>query len=222
MNLLGFDTATAATAVCLLRSDGEQFEREPPPARLSDPPGHARELLPEVASVLDDAGLDAADLEAVAVGVGPGSFTGLRIGVATARALAASAGAELRSVSSLAAMAAGIPDPLALPVIDARRGELFAALYERGERLWDPLVARPEELVERVRQAGKSPLAAGDGSLRFRGVLEAAGIRVEPEASRAHVVRALHVCRLGAATPAASPEAVVPEYLRLPDAKPSA
>ena len=115
-----------------------------------------------------------------------------------------------------------MPDPLGRRVIAARRGELFAALYESGERLWDPFVARPEELAERVRQTGKSPLAAGDGSLRFRGVLEAAGIRVEPAASRAHVIRALHVCRLGAAAPAAAPEAVVPEYLRLPDAKPSA
>ncbi len=222
MNLLGFDTATAATAACVVRADGEVFEHEPSPGRLKQAPGHARELMPAVAEVLDAAGLEARELDAIAVGVGPGSFTGLRIGVSTARGLARSSGIELRPVSSLDALAAGIPGDAKLPVLDAKRGEVFAALYEDGERRRDPFVARPEDLAEQVRDAGKSLLAAGDGSLRFLSVLEAAGIRVEPEASRAHVVRALHVCRLGAAAPAAAPDAVVPQYLRLPDAKPRA
>ena len=70
------------------------------------------------------------------MGVGPGTFTGLRIGVTTARALASSTGAELRPVSSLAALAEGIDGEPALPLIDARRGEVFAALYEAGELRW--------------------------------------------------------------------------------------
>ena len=222
MNVLGFDTATAATAACVTRADGEVFEHEPSPGRLREAPGHARELMPAVAAVLEDAGLELPELDAIAVGVGPGSFTGLRIGVSTARALARSSGLELRPVSSLDALAAGIPGNSRLPVLDAKRGEVFCALYGGGERRWDPFVARPEDLAARVRDAGESPLAAGDGSLRFQSVLEGAGIRVEPEASRAHVVRALHVCRLGAAGPAAAPDAVVPADLRLPDAKPSA
>ena len=222
MNILGFDTATAATAACVMRTDGEVFERVPPVERLADPPGHARELMPAVAAVVDESGLELRELDAIAVGVGPGSFTGLRIGVSTARALAGSAGVELRAVSSLAALAAGVPAPSRLPVLDAKRGEVFAALYEGSEPVWDPLVARPEELAARAAESAKAPLACGDGSLRFRGVLEAAGIRVEPEASPAHVVRALHVCRLGSAAPAAPPDSVVPDYLRLPDAKPSA
>jgi tRNA threonylcarbamoyladenosine biosynthesis protein TsaB len=221
VNVLGFDTATAATSACVRRADGEVFERVPSAERLADPPGHARELMPAVASVLDESGLELSELDAIAVGVGPGSFTGLRIGVSTARGLARSADVELRPVSSLAALAAGIPAAWKLPVLDAKRGEVFAALYEESEPVWDPLVARPEELAARAAESGKAPLASGDGSLRFQGVLEAAGIRVEPEASRAHVVRALHVCRLGAAAPAAPPDAVVPDYLRLPDAKPS-
>ena len=65
-----------------------------------------------------------------------------------------------------------------------------------------------------------TPLAAGDGAVRFQGVLEAAGIRVEPEGSGAHVVRGLHVCRLAATAAPGPPEAVLPEYVRLPDAKP--
>ncbi len=222
MNVLGIDTATAATAACLVRADGEVFEVVPPVGRLFERPGHARELMPAVARVSALSRVAFADVDAVAVGVGPGSFTGLRIGVSTARALAHAAGLALRPVSSLAALAAGIPGPLKLAVLDAKRGQVFAALYEEDQPVWEPFVATPEELAARVRGSGKSPLAAGDGSLRFRSVLEAAGIRVEPEASRAHVVRALHVCLLGATGAPASPEAVVPEYLRRPDAKPSA
>ena len=78
----------------------------------------------------------------------------------------------------------------------------------------------PEALVERIAEEGVAPLAAGDGSVRFREMLEAAGVRVEPDGSPAHVVRALHVCRLAATQPGVAPEAVLPEYLRVPDAKP--
>ena len=220
MNVLGLDTSTAASAACLQRGDGQVFERSPEPDRLLAPPEHARELLPAAVAVMAEGGLSFAELDAIGVGVGPGSFTGLRIGIATARALATGAAIELRPVSSLAALAAGIEEEPALPLMDAKRGEVFAALYERGEVLWPPFAASPEDVAERIRAAGISPLAAGDGSVRFRGVLEAAGIRVEPDGSRAHVVRALHVCRLAADVPAVSPEAVLPEYIRLPDANP--
>jgi tRNA threonylcarbamoyladenosine biosynthesis protein TsaB len=214
LTLLGIDTSTPASAACVLRADGESFEVAPEPARLTSGPAHARELMPAVADVMERAGLDFGDLEAIAVGVGPGTFTGLRIGIATARALAGGSGLPLRPVSSLAALAEGIEGEPRLPLIDARRGELFAALYgAAGELLWPPFVAPPGQLAERVREAG-------DGSIRFRGVLEAAGIRVEADESRAHVVRALHVCRLARTVPGEPPEAVLPEYLRTPDVKP--
>jgi tRNA threonylcarbamoyladenosine biosynthesis protein TsaB len=219
VNVLGFDTSTAATSVCVMKNEA-RFERLPEPGALFRPPAHAEELLPAIADAMAEAELAFPELEAIAVGVGPGTFTGLRIGVATARGLAGSAGIELRPVSSLAALAEGIDDDHALPLIDARRDEVFAALYEAGERRFGPLAATPEEVASRVRETGLSPLAVGDGSVRFRGVLEAAGIPVEPEGSRAHVVSALHICRLAAAVPPTPPEAVLPEYVRLPDAKP--
>ena len=198
---------------------------EPPWKALTRPPAHARELMPAVAAVMDEAGAELRSLEAIAVGVGPGTFTGLRIGIATARALAGAAGLALRPVSSLAALAAGIEGEgnetgAALALIDAKRGELFAALYRDGSEVWPPFVAKPEEVARRVRDAGLQPRAAGDGSVRFREVLEAAGIDVAPGASRAHVVRALHVCRLAAKLPGTPPEAVLPDYIRAPDAKP--
>jgi tRNA threonylcarbamoyladenosine biosynthesis protein TsaB len=237
VSLLGIDTSTAASAACVLRGDGEAFEVAPEPATLAARPAHARELMPAVADVMERAGLGYGDLEAIAVGVGPGTFTGLRIGIATARALASANGLEVRPVSSLAALAAGIEAedaaPSLLAVIDAKRGEVFAAEYAPGGgRRWGPLALRPEELAKRVAEragepaaqradtARRAPLAAGDGSIRFRGVLEAAGISVMPDESRAHVVRALHVCRLAAGVPGVAPQAVLPDYLRAPDAKP--
>jgi tRNA threonylcarbamoyladenosine biosynthesis protein TsaB len=220
VTLLGIDTSTSASSACVLLDDGQTFEVAPPPERLQHPPAHAGELMPAVAHAMERAGVGWRDLDAIAVGVGPGMFTGLRIGVATARALAAANGLPLRRVSSLAALAGGIASPLRLPLIDARRGEVFGALYEGDERVWAPFALPPEELAERLRDNGFTPSAAGDGSVRFRDLFEAAGIQVVPDDSEAHVVRALHVCRLGAEAADQPPEAVLPDYLRAPDAKP--
>ena len=220
MTLLGLDTSTSAASACVLRPDGECFEVAPRPERLQRPPAHASELMPAVADVMGRAEVGWRDLDAIAVGVGPGTFTGLRIGIATARALAGANGLPLRPVSSLAALAAGIEAPLRLPLIDARQGRGLRRAVRGPERLWPPFAAPPEELAKRLRDEGFTPLAAGDGSVRFREMLEEAGIPVAPDDSEAHVVRALHVCRLGAGVPDQPPEAVLPDYLRDPDAKP--
>lgn len=219
MNIIGLDTSTAGSAACALRADGEAFESVPHREALDRPPAHARELLPAIEAVLADSGLAWREVDAIAVGQGPGSFTGLRIGIATARALGHAHRIALRPVSSLAALAAGIDSRLALPLIDARRGQLFAALYEDGDEVWPPFVASPEELLERLVGTPGGTLAAGDGSLRFRHVLEGAGVEVAPDPSRVHVVRALHLCRLAADAESSPPEAVLPLYLRAPDAK---
>jgi tRNA threonylcarbamoyladenosine biosynthesis protein TsaB len=171
--------------------------------------------------VMEEGGVDWAELGAIAIGDGPGSFTGLRIGIATARGLAHAHGIELRPVSSLAALAAGIEAPAALPLLDARRGELFGALYEGAAEVWEPFVARPRELLERLEGAGVRALSAGDGSLRFSQELRAAGVEVAPHDSRLHVVRALNLCLLASSAEARPPEAVLPRYLRSPDAKPA-
>lgn len=218
MNVLGFDTSTAATSVCVLRDDGETFEVIPGDAELLGPPGHARELMPGVARTMAEAGVDYGDLDAIAVGVGPGTFTGLRIGVATARALAHAHGTPVHPISSLAALGQGIDARYRLPLIDAKRGELFAALYDGDDELWPPFASTPDPLVERVRDASLTVMAAGDGSLRFRQELEAGGIESCP--AGAHAVRGLHICRLAIRVPAVPPEAVLPNYLRDPDAKP--
>jgi tRNA threonylcarbamoyladenosine biosynthesis protein TsaB len=212
MNVLGFDTSTSATSVCLLRSDGRAFELEPAVERLFEPPSHARELMPGIDHVMREAGLGFGDLDALAVGIGPGGFTGLRIGVATAHGIAQAARLPLHPVISLKALAAGTEGQslCPYPLIDAKRREVYGL--------------GPEPFVGSIDYAvGRAPdgaLAVGDGSIRFREALEGAGIRVAPADSRLHVVRGLYICRLAATVDPALPESVIPCYLRAPDAKP--
>lgn len=220
MTILGFDTSTAGSAAAILLPDGETIENAPSPERLTERPAHATELLPAVNDVMERADVAFGDLDAIAVGVGPGTFTGLRIGVATARALAKANDLPVRAVSSLAALAGGMTGPSRLPLIDAKRGEVYAALFEDGEERWLPAVLEIDALLERLRDAAINPLAAGDGSLRFRDELEAAGVAVAPAESPLHVVSAGHLCRRALGAPDVAPEQVVPDYLREPDAVP--
>jgi tRNA threonylcarbamoyladenosine biosynthesis protein TsaB len=204
----------------VLRGDGELVEHVPPPARLTQPPAHAAELLPAVSDVMERADVAFADLDAIAVGLGPGTFTGLRIGVATARALAKANEIPLRGVSSLAALAAGMPAGARLPLIDAKRGEVYAALFEDDDERWPPAALDIEALLDRLRETAANPLAVGDGSLRFCDQLEAAGVAVAPAESPLHVVSAGQLCRRALHAPDVAPEQVVPNYLREPDAIP--
>ena len=220
MTILGFDTSTAASSAAVLGADGGLFEVLPPPARLGERPAHAAELLPAIVRVMEEADVGFGDLDAIAVGVGPGTFTGLRIGVATARTLAKANDLPVRAVSSLAALAAGMDGEVRLPLIDAKRNEVYAALFEGEEERWPPSALGVEALLERLRDAAITPLAAGDGSLRFRDELEAAGVAVAPADSPLHVVSAGHLCRRALAAPDTAPEQVVPDYLREPDAVP--
>jgi tRNA threonylcarbamoyladenosine biosynthesis protein TsaB len=222
--ILGLDTATPATVVAVLPDDGEPVELRHEPAP-GERPGHARELLPLAQQALDAVGATFADVTRIGVGVGPGTFTGLRIGVATARALAQSTGAELAAISTLDALAeaAGRDRPV-LAVLDARRGEAFAAAYIGGERVAGPVAIAPEELrAFAARAAGNAAptpfLAVGDGAIRFRDRLVPAA-DVPGDDSTLHRVSALAVCRLAKVAPTVDRDALLPEYVRPPDAVP--
>ena len=223
--MVGFDTATADTAVGALRDGQAVFEHSVEPGPGSARPAHVSRLHSELESAASAVGGWGA-VDRIAVGVGPGSFTGLRVGVATARALAQALELPLAAVGTLPALAAGIGcvegaegrDRLA--VIDARRGEAFAALYDaEGTEIWPPFVAGPEQLAERLATLDAAPLAAGDGSLRFRATLEEAGVSPLADAHPAHRVSALHTCRIGAGAEPLALERVEPIYLRRPDAE---
>jgi tRNA threonylcarbamoyladenosine biosynthesis protein TsaB len=224
MLVLGVDTATA-DAVVGVTDDGEVVCEASVGPGQDGRPRHSQVLLPEIERSVEAAG-GWGRIERIAVGIGPGSFTGLRIGIATARALAQARGVGLAPVGSLTALARGISvhaegrGRLALPVLDARRGEAFAALFDHGgAELWPPFVARPDDLAESVGRLDRSPLAAGDGALRFAADLEAAGATVAPSEDPMHKVAARHVCAVGETAVEAPPDRIQPLYLRPPDAK---
>jgi tRNA threonylcarbamoyladenosine biosynthesis protein TsaB len=222
------DTATRATAVAVWAPGGPAVERRDDPAP-GERPGHAARLLALIDEVVP--GWEA--IERIAVGIGPGGFTGLRIGIATARALAQARALPLVGVSSLTALATGVRPlesgplkgsvPLSggdaggqtpvVAVIDARRGEVFAA----SPGVFEPVALAPEALAARIEPGS---LAVGDGAVRFRAELERAGATVPADDSPLHRVSALEVCRLGAAGEPADRDALLPDYRREPDAKP--
>jgi tRNA threonylcarbamoyladenosine biosynthesis protein TsaB len=228
--MLGIDTATPDVAVAATAGGRCVAERSVAPVP-GGRPRHTTALLSTIEEVVLEVG-GWERIGAIAVGIGPGSFTGLRIGIATARALAQGSGRPLCGVESLASLALGIGDPggatragegsppaLRLAVIDARRGEAFAALYgESPAAIWGPMVESPGALAARLVGLDPPPMAAGDGALRFREELEAAGARVLPDADPAHRLSARNVCLL-AATPAERVEDIRPLYLRQPDAQ---
>jgi tRNA threonylcarbamoyladenosine biosynthesis protein TsaB len=226
----GFDTATDDVAVALVRfgfsgSSAELVSERSRDVAGGGRPRHAAELLAELEAVVEPVG-GWSGIDLIAVGVGPGSFTGLRIGVATARALAQALTTPVVPVGTLEALARGIGEQSGaegrarLAVLDARRGQAFAALHGPGdEKVWPPLVALPGELAERVAALSQPPLAAGSGTIRFRDELEAAGAEVLPDAEPAHRVSARHICLLAEAGRPARPESIEPIYLRPPDAE---
>jgi tRNA threonylcarbamoyladenosine biosynthesis protein TsaB len=227
--VLGLDTATPSTVAGVLR-EGAVFEVRDDPAP-GERPAHAARLLGAAEEALAAAGVGWDDVTRLAVGVGPGSFTGLRIGIATARGLAQARNIPVTGVSTLEALARGAEAPLVLAVLDARRGEAFAAAWltlnqgSGGRGLirvegFAPAALSPEALAERVRAMPVAPVAVGDGAVRFRGSLEAAGAHVPPDEDRVHRLRAEHVCRLGAEGSPTDRDALLPDYLREPDAVP--
>ena len=192
--ILAFDTATAVATSALVR-DGEVLGE-----RMSRP----IELTAALDELLGSAAVEPHELDALAVGIGPGSFTGVRMGLATARGLGLSLDLPVAGVSTLDALAAGAPG--ALPVIDAKRREVFTTLPS------GPVCIAPHAL-----ELTPGTVCVGDGALRYRPVLEAAGARVPPDDAELHLPRArFHAERARDFGPA---ELVEPMYLRLPDAE---
>jgi len=188
---LAFDTATSAATAALVR-DGEV---------LGERVSRAVTVLVEADELLRASGAERAELTGIVVGTGPGSFTGLRLGLATARGLALALELPVAGVSTLDALAAGAPG--ALPVVDGGRREVFTLMD--GE----PAVCAPQDVP--------ATLCVGDGALRYRTILEGNGAEVPPDDDLRHLPRARFHAQL--ARDFGPADAVEPLYLRIPDAE---
>lgn len=193
MLLLAFDTATDVATVALVDGERALGERSTSPGR----------LLVEIESLLSEAQVARTGIEGIAVGIGPGRYTSLRMGLVTARTLSFALGVPVAGVSTLETLAAGAPG--SLPVVDARRREVFTLVD--GE----PVCLDPGALAP-----GHGRLCVGDGAVRYRAALEAAGAVVPADDDRRHVPHARLLARLARTFGPA--EAAEPIYLRAPDA----
>jgi tRNA threonylcarbamoyl adenosine modification protein YeaZ len=189
--ILAFDTATEVATSALV-DEGEV---------LGERASTARTLLADLDALLRQASARARDVEAIAVGTGPGSFTGTRIGLAVARGLGLALDVPAAGVSTLDALAAGAPG--ATPVVDAKRGEVFVP---------GPRALAPEQL-----ELAEGSVCVGDGALRHRAALEGRGILVPPGDDPRHLPRARFHAGLAAGFGPA--DAIEPIYVRAPDAE---
>lgn len=221
MILVGLDTATPATVTGVLLADGRVLEArdDPPEGSRGD---HAARLLVLAERAMAEGGVAWEDVDRLAVGVGPGGFTGLRIGIATARAVAQARGLAVVPVGSLATLAAGAEPAaeLVAAVLDARRGEVFAGVWAAGRELIAPVALAPDALAARLAGLDLPVQAVGDGAVRFRPELEGAGVAVPADGSAVHRIAAAPLCRLGAVGEPAERDRLLPDYRREPDAKP--
>jgi tRNA threonylcarbamoyladenosine biosynthesis protein TsaB len=222
MNVLAFDTCLGAVSVAVRWQDerGEWQLREAFELRST---GHAERLFPLMAELMDGSGLEFADIDRIAVTLGPGTFTGVRVGISAARALALATGKPVVGITSLAAMghrarellAERIAGRLLVVVVDARRGKLYAQTFAGGgDETSEALLLTPEEVAVRIGR--EKAFVVGSGAAAVAAVLRSAGGEAEaclPDLQPHARPLALLAPRLAPMVP------VKPLYLRLPDAK---
>ncbi len=229
MLILGIDTTTLACSVALLKDETVLAE-----ASLNIKKTHSERLMPLLNNLLIESGIERETLEAIAVAAGPGSFTGLRIGVSTARALAQGLSIPAVPVCTLEALAEAIPTPGALicPLLDARRNQVYTALYRRNteppfvlQTVIEPAALTLDELALELKAYNQPVIFLGEGLNSYASALEnalppgQAVISTAPfRLCRASLV-ALVGQRLLAANPKASYNELLPIYLRRPEAE---
>lgn len=221
VRILTIETSTPTEDVAVVDSGLVLAER-----RLAAGRGHAEELVIAIAEVLRDSGTDLRDLGAIGVSIGPGRFTGLRVGLATAKGLSAIAGVPLRPVPTLEALArsGGVSGALAAPALDARRGEVYGALFRLGDgrpvRLLDDLAEPPAAFAARVRAAaaGEPLFLLGTGALAYRAelasALGAAARLTEPAVLHPSAPAIAAMVEEAALDPVPDLDAIEPVYLR--------
>ena len=221
MRVLGLDTTLGACSVGIIDGDRLLARRFEPMAR-----GHAEALMPMVQAARREAGLDFGDLDLLAATVGPGTFTGVRVGLAAARGLALASGVPLAGVTTLEAIAASVAEPppevaSVLVAIDARRAELYCQAFAPDKTpLAEPRVVAAERAAEGLPDGATLAVGSGarlvEAAVGDRVVLAAGRDAVEPDAAVVARIAA------GRGLPPPDGPPVEPLYLRAPDAVPMA
>jgi tRNA threonylcarbamoyladenosine biosynthesis protein TsaB len=229
VNLLAIDTALDSVSVCLTSADTVLANAEAESDRR-----HGEMLAPMIQAVLHQAGCTVNDVGCIAVDVGPGLFTGMRVGIATAKAMAEVLEVDLVGVSSLEVLAqqartsgAALDVDVVASIIDARRGEVFWSLFRAAdaEQLTSPRAGSPEECLESIAARGQSVCLVGTGVGRYTSIFDD-GLRLAvPEfrvsSSDSGVPKASTVASIarGRLIDAVTVDELVPMYLRAPDAE---
>lgn len=223
MLILGIESATAQVGVAVGGHDGVIAS-----AHSSYDRRHAENLTPQVRFVCEQAGVELSEIGVVAVDIGPGLFTGLRVGIASAMAIAYGLGVPMIGVSSLdlGAFAVAHSSKLIVPCWDARRSEVFVAKYRSVpggvKRISEPEVLTPDGLAAELVATSEEVLLVGDGAERYRESFDKIG-QVDIGGPSLHHPSARSLVEL--AHPIAmreefvQPNEITPMYLRLPDAK---
>jgi tRNA threonylcarbamoyladenosine biosynthesis protein TsaB len=223
--ILGIETSVEHVGVAVGDSRGIRAE-----SMLSSDRRHAESLAPIIEFVMSQSAIDMRDLSAVAVDVGPGLFTGMRVGIATAETIAWALDIPVVPVCSLDALSlnVGMTDSVTASILDARRGEVYWALYrsrENGrepERLTEPRVSSPEDVAIHLAERAEPVICVGTGATRYEEILSASpwivasSPRHDFPAARSVVALAVNALAADRAVGAA---AVEPMYLRAPDAE---
>jgi tRNA threonylcarbamoyladenosine biosynthesis protein TsaB len=223
VNVIAFDTATddaVVGATCGGAVVYESLDGPGPDGR----PSHSATLLDSVRQGAERLG-GWESVDRVAVGIGPGTFTGLRIGIATALGLSVSAGVDVAGVSTLRALAEGLRGAggaeFLVPVLDARRGEVFIAVYDSaGAEVEAPAALSPRDAVDLVSGLEGPVRVGGPGAVRFAEDFEQGGVepvKAEPGLS---LLTGAAVCALGEeARTLGAGQPLEPIYIRTPDAQ---
>ncbi|MDQ1508845.1 MAG: tRNA threonylcarbamoyladenosine biosynthesis protein TsaB [Actinomycetota bacterium] len=228
MLLLGIETATRRVGVVLASEDGMLARVELGGHADSGPPRHAERLVPAIQYCCDQIGTTLDHVSAIAVGIGPGMFTGLRVGVTTAKVLAQTLRVPVIPIPSLDLLAYPLRHShrLVVPAIDARRNELYYALYLTVpggvQRASDYEVGSPDDLAAELEARGEEALLCGDGALRFASVFD--DVKGTELAGPAHAAPSLaSLSELAIARyereEFCAPDDVLPLYLRKSDAE---
>lgn len=197
MKVLGLDTSTLMTTCSVM--DGDKLIGE---YSLSHDMSHSEKLVPMIKEMMDSLGLKLEDIDLYAAAIGPGSFTGLRIGIATIKAFAHIYNKPVVGISTLEAMAYNLPyNPVVIPMINARRDRVYTGIYawadEVLETILNPCIFEINELIEFIQSNYDRVLVNGDGAVVFKETLKTAlGDKVIFSTPGLNMSKASSICEL--------------------------